>query len=88
MDENQFRWKLELPEVITVQEVKKTYPHLDEQYFAELVLDLIIGTAEDDVHFASYLAGYLNAVQLIKSTYAKAPLEFLEALDAGCNCDD
>ena len=74
--------------MITVQEVKKIYPHLDEQYFSELVLDLIIGTSGDYVHFASYLAGYLNAVQLIKSTYSKAPLEFLEALDAGCNCDD
>lgn len=52
--------------MITVSEVKKLYPNLPDQEFAELVLDLIIGTAGDEIHFASYLNGYLAASQIIR----------------------
>ena len=52
--------------MITVPDVKKLYPSLTDQEFAELVLDLIIGTAGDKIHFASYLNGYLAAIQNVK----------------------
>lgn len=71
--------------MITVQDVKKEYSHLSDQSFAELVLDLIIGTAGDKIHFASYLNGYLAATQEMKAIYAKDPLALLEALDAEGN---
>jgi len=88
MDAYQFRWQLEFSEMITVQDVKKEYPYLGDQQFAELVLDLIVGTAGDKIHFASYLNGYLAAAQEFKIIYAKDPLALLEALDGECNCDD
>lgn len=74
--------------MITVQEVRKEYPHLTDQHFAELVLDLIIGTAGDKIHFASYLNGYLAATQELKCIYSKDPLALLEALDSKGNIND
>ena len=74
--------------MITVQDVKKDNPHLDDEHFSEIVLDLIIGTTGRDIHFASYLDGYLNALHQVKSIYNKAPLELLEALDSEWECND
>lgn len=75
--------------MITVQEVKKNYPHLTDQHFAELVLDLIIGTAGDKIHFASYLNGYLAALQELKANWTDDSLAVIEALDSkGRKLDD
>lgn len=71
--------------MMTVQDVRKEYPDLTDQHFAELVLNLIISTAGEKIHFASYLFGYLAATQEIKAIYAKEPLALLEALDGTLN---
>ena len=81
MDENRCRWALGLSEMINLEDVKSRFSKANHLWFDETVKDLHKLYSDQDIHFPSFVAGYLEVMAEIKETYKKEPLLVIESLD-------
>ena len=67
--------------MITLEDVKARFSPANYVWFENTVKDLRKCYRDSDIHFPSFVAGYLEVLAELKETYKKEPLLVIESLD-------
>lgn len=67
--------------MINLSDVKSRFTPQNYEWFDDTVKMLTELYSDEDVHFPSFVAGYIEVVASIKDAYKKEPLLVIESLD-------
>ena len=81
MDAYWFRWALGVSEMITLKDVRARFLPSNYLWFDETVAEIEKLYRDEEIHFPSFVAGYLEVLANLKETYKKEPLLIIESLD-------
>jgi hypothetical protein len=67
--------------MISIEDVKAQFTPNNYEWFDSVVESLDELYRDRDVHFASFVAGYVEVLASLKEAYKKEPLLIIESLD-------
>ena len=66
--------------MINLEDVKAQFSKANHKWFDNTVKDLRKSYYDQDIHFPSFVAGYLEVLASLKEAYKKEPLLIIESL--------